>query len=77
MCSTMHMFQPKEHFTSYLVNLIDESKYYNLKTDQDESFYWKYRNLGHENPKAKYWHHSEEPHKLYAEELYKFIGEHQ
>ena len=77
MCSTMHMFQPKEHFNSYLVNLIDESKYYNLKTDQDESFYWKYRNLGHENPKAKYWHHSEEPHKLYAEELYKFIGEHQ
>lgn len=77
MSSTMHMFQPGEHFTSYLVNLIDASRYYNLKTDQSESFYWKYRNLGYENSKAKYWHHDEEPHRLYAEELYKFIGEQQ
>lgn len=77
MCSTMHMFQPKEHFTSYLVDLIDSTTYYNLNTDQDSSFYWKYRNLGYENTKAKYWHHDEEPHKLYAEELYKFIGEQQ
>lgn len=77
MCSTMHMFQPEEHFTSYLVNLIDKTRYYNLNTTQDESFYWKYRNLGYENTKAKYWHHDEEPHRLYAEELYKFIGEQQ
>jgi hypothetical protein len=75
MCSTMHMFRPQEHFTSYLVNLIDETRYYNLKTDQDSAFYWKYKNLGYENSKAVYWHHSEEPHRLYAEELYKFIGE--
>lgn len=75
MCSTMHMFQPQEHFTSYLVNLIDETRYYNLQTGQDSSFYWKYRNLGYENSKAMYWHHDEEPHRLYAEELYKFIGE--
>lgn len=77
MCSTMHMFQPGEHFTSYLVNLIDETKYYKLKDGQDESFYWKYKNLGYENPKAKYWHHNEEPHQLHAEELYKFIGDNQ
>ena len=75
MCSTMHMFQPREHFTSYLVNLIDETRYYNLRTNQDGAFYWKYKNLGYENTKAKYWHHDEEPHRLYAEELYKFIGE--
>lgn len=77
MCSTMHMFQPGEHFTSYMVDMIDESRYYNLKTDQSESFYWKYKSLGYENPKAKYWHHGEEPHRLYAEELYKFVKENQ
>lgn len=75
MCSTMHTFQPNEPFTSHLVDLIDDSKYYNLKHDQDSSFYWKYRNLGYNNTKAKYWHHSEEPHRLYAEELYAFMRE--
>lgn len=75
MCSTMHIFQPREHFTSYLVNLIDETHYHNLRTGQDGSFYWKYRNLGYKNPKAKYWHHDEEPHQLYADELYNFIRE--
>jgi hypothetical protein len=30
-------------------------------------------NLGYVNPKAKYGHHSEAPHKLYADELYNFI----
>lgn len=75
MCSTMHMFTPGEHFTSYMVNLIDEKRYYKLKEEDDQTFYWKYKNLGYENPKAKYWHHDEEPHRLYAEELYKFVGE--
>jgi len=77
MCSTMHMFVPNDHFVSYLINLIDEARYYNLKTDQDGSFYWKYKNIGYKNTKAKYWHHNEIPHQLYAEELYKFIGEQQ
>lgn len=73
MCSTMHMFQPNEHFTSYLVNTIDETHYYNLKTTQDKSFYHYYADQGYTNPKAKYWHHNEEPHRLYAEELHNFI----
>lgn len=75
MCNTMHMFTPNEHFISYLVSMIDSKYYYNFDKGQDEAFYWKYRNLGYENILAKYWHHNEEPHKLYAEELYKFIGE--
>lgn len=74
MCNTMHMFQENEHFTGHTVKMIDETKYYGL---YDEGFYWKYRNMGHENPKAKYWHHSEEPHRLHAEELYKFVTENQ
>lgn len=77
MCSTMHMFTPNEHFSSFMVNLIDESRYFKLKEPDEETFYWKYKNLGYDNLKAKYWHHNEEPHRLYAEELYKFIGEQQ
>ena len=77
MCSTMHMFQPEEHFTSYMVNLIDKSKYYEVDKSADDSFYWKYKNLGYTNPKAQYWHHDEEPHRLYAEELYKFVKDNQ
>jgi hypothetical protein len=77
MCNTMHMFVPNDHYVSYLLKMIDDRYYYNYNTNQDQSFFWKYRNLGYENPKAKYWHHNEEPHRLYAEELYKFIGEQQ
>lgn len=72
MCNTMHMFKPND-FTEFTVKLIDTNRYYQLRSTQDEAFYWKYRNLGYENPKAKYWHHDEVPHKLYAEELYNFV----
>lgn len=77
MCNTMHMFVPKDPFVSYLLKMIDKKCYYNYDKDQNEAFYWKYKHLGYENVKAKYWHHGEEPHRLYAEELYKFIGEQQ
>lgn len=77
MCSTMHMFQVDELYTGYTVQHIDRSRYYNLLTDQDHAFYWKYKNLGYSNDKAKYWHHSEIPHQLYADELYNFVKENQ
>jgi hypothetical protein len=77
MCNTMHMFDPDNHFVSYLLKMVDQKYYYKLNTNQDSSFYWRYRNLGYENTKAKYWHHDEIPHQLYAEELYRFIGEQQ
>lgn len=77
MCNTMHMFVLDDPFISYLLKMIDRKHYYNLDKGQDDSFYWKYRNMGYENVKAKYWHHNEEPHRLHAEELYKFIGEKQ
>lgn len=75
MCNTMHMFVPNDHYVSYLLKMIDSRYYYKFDERQDGSFYWQYKNLGYENTKAKYWHHNEEPHKLYAEELYTFIGE--
>lgn len=66
---TQERFQIKEMLES--VNL---SKYYKM-LEPEESFYKKYRNLGYENKKAKYWHHDEVPHKLYSEELIKHIEE--
>lgn len=74
MCNCMHMFTlPDSHLQIYC-DLIDKSKYMDWNKN-DESFFWKYRNAGYVNPKAKYWHHDEVPHKLYAERLFKFIGE--
>lgn len=70
MCNTMHMFSDNPHIKFY-IDQIDQGRYYNM-LDNDKGFYWKYRNLGYINPKTEYWHHSEEPHRLYAEELYKF-----
>lgn len=73
MCNTMHMFTESD-FTRFMVDLIDTDKYYLPRSTQDEAFYWKYRNLGYENPLAMYWHHNEVPHKLFAEELYEFVN---
>ena len=41
--------------------------------DNDQSFYTKYKNLGYTNPNAKYWHHDQTPHAMYADELHNFI----
>lgn len=67
MCNTMHMFSKNSNLNFYL-NLIDKDCYLDLYSK--EGFYWKYRNLGYENKKAKYWHHDAIPHSLYAEELF-------
>ena len=72
MCNTMHMFESNKTLEFY-IKQIDQSKYYNL-TDNTSSFFWKYKNAGFVNPKAKYWHHGEQPHSMYAEELYQFIS---
>lgn len=70
MCNTMHMFSESSQINFYR-NLIDSSKYYRLN-ENDNSFYWKFKSLGYKNDKAKFWHHGEEPHSLYAKELYEF-----
>lgn len=70
MCNTMYLLSESHHFNFY-IDKIDQNKYLNL-LNNDESFYWKYRNAGFLNPNAKYWHHGEEPHALFAEELYNF-----
>lgn len=77
MCSTMFLYEEETHYITPLLQLIDTKHYYQLTANYDQSFYWKYKNLGYINSNARYYHHSEEPHRLYAEELYKFIGEQQ
>ena len=74
MTNSLHVFSKERPQLESYFDLIDETKYYKMR-DNDEAFFIKYRNLGHENSKAKYWHHDEVPHKLYAEELIKYIEE--
>jgi len=74
MCDTMHMFEIRHEHLTFYIRQIDNTKYASI-ADANKSFFWKYRNAGYENPKAKYWHHNEEPHRLFADELYAFIKE--
>lgn len=71
MCNTMDMFDKNEYIDFYLrqINL----KRYIEPFNNDNSFYWYYKNQGHVNIKAHYWHHNEIPHSLYAEKLYNFL----
>ena len=71
MCNTMKMFSPENSHLNFYIGLVDQSKYMHM-LDNDESFFWKYRNAGFENPKAQYWHHNEIPHEMYAEKLFAF-----
>jgi hypothetical protein len=75
MCSTMHLYQKDNPLIGPLLELVDSQNYYGFHNDTKENFYWKYKNLGYNNNKAQYWHHNEEPHRLYADELYDFITE--
>lgn len=72
MSSTMHLLSLPCHYYDFYLDLIDQDRFFKL-TESDQAFYWYYRNQGHENPRAKYWHHGEEPHRLQAQRLYDFI----
>lgn len=74
MCNAMHMCTLPNNVNESYLELVDKSHYYNM-TNNDESFFWKFKNLGYKNHKAKYWHHGEEPHEKYANELFNFMGE--
>ena len=72
MCDTMPRYWGNQlNSVKKLMELIDETKYFKLNRE-NQAFYVKYKNLGYVNEKAKDWHHNEEPHRLYAAELFKF-----
>lgn len=72
MCNTMHLLSLPCHYYDFYLDLIDQSRFYKL-ADNESAFFWYYKNLGYENPKAKYWHHGEEPHELQSQRLYEFF----
>ena len=74
MLNAMPFFLDDINCIKNLLPLIDHNKYYQLN-NKDEAFYQKYQRLGYVNEKAKYWHHGEEPHKLFADELINFNEE--
>lgn len=74
MCNTMPVFVNHTKHLGYYLNLIDDTKYYGIYNGE-QAFFPKYRKEGYINPKAKYWHHDEIPHQLFADELYNFIQE--
>jgi len=67
MCNAGHMCKKSPCTVGY-TKFIDNDKFLNL-FDATQSFYEKYKLLGYKNEKARYWHHGEEPHKLFSEEL--------
>jgi hypothetical protein len=71
-CNSGFQFTKSNKFLDFYMNIIDTTRYIN-HLEYDESFYKKYKDLGYHNQKAKYFHHDEEPHRLYAEVLYNFI----
>ena len=74
MLNAMPFFLDDINAIKNLLPLVDDNKYYQLN-NKDEAFYQKYQRLGYVNEKAKYWHHGEEPHKLFADELINFNEE--
>lgn len=74
MCDTGYMFSDADYMKFYLKQL-DPSCYLNIGKDISTTFYSKYKDAGYIHPRAKYFHHGPVPHKLYADELYKFITE--
>lgn len=72
MCNTMHMFTTPCKYLNFYFDLVDQTKYFEM-LDNDQAFYWYYRNQGLENVKARYWHHGEQAHLLQAQRLNSFI----
>lgn len=74
MCNTLYLFETRSQINWYK-NLIDKNHYIDFDNNS-QCFVEKYKKLGFVNPNAKYYHHGEEPHKLYAEYLHNYIIEH-
>jgi hypothetical protein len=77
MCSTMELYNANSlgrpnKWTRHYLPFVNTDVFMDFN-DPDAWFYWHYRNAGYENPLAKYWHHDEEPHALYADKLYDYV----
>lgn len=73
-CNSMPVFNLKNPHAVYYQSFVDHTKYLNMH-NSEEAFFPKYKNLGYENHKAKYWHHADEAHAHFSTELYLFAKE--
>lgn len=71
--NTLYMFTQKHDTLEWYKQQINSKRYIDFD-DNKEPFYYKYANLGYKNLKAKYFHHDEVPHRLYAHHLYSYVN---
>lgn len=71
MCNTMNHPAVTPITATYL-SALNKDLFVDI-LEPSKCFYFYYRDQGYDNPKAQYWHHSEEPHQLYAEYLHQYI----
>ena len=74
MVNSAFMFTRNHRSLKFYKSQFDETRYVN-HSDNEESFYFRYKKAGYTNPKAKYRHHGKEAHADYAECLKDYIVE--
>jgi len=74
MVSTNYMLQKMHSTVRWYFKLVDALRFPKFD-DNTENFYPKYKNLGYENPKAKYYHHGEDAHLDYSNYITNYIKE--
>lgn len=76
MVNTMHSIQADhQKFSKVYVDQIDREFFYKFGYEHSfPGFYWHYKELGYKNKNSQFDHHTEEPHKLFAEELYQYLN---
>lgn len=76
MCNTLFMFTTGNEHVKWYTDQIDKVRYIDWD-DNENAFYYKYASAGYKNLKAKYFHHTEEPHIRYSDYLKEYIMENQ
>ena len=74
MCNSMPLFNDMDEHLGFYMSLMDHTKYYGIY-NPSMAFYPKFKELGYVNLNSKYWHHGDEAHYMFAEELYNHIEE--
>lgn len=74
MVNTNYMFEKMHSTVRWYFKLIDSLRYPKYD-DKTTYFYPRYKNLGYENPKAKYFHHGEDAHLDYSNYITNYIKE--
>jgi len=74
MVNSSFIFTKNHKSIKFYKNQFDDSRYVS-HSDNEESFYYRYKKAGYTNPKAKYRHHGLDAHSDYSECLKEYILE--